>query len=793
MMEDGEIVEAVAMDEDSQLLKNGKSAYDRLRESKASVEEIVSQILSVKKDGNSKSQLRELVTQTFLHFITLRQANRSILLHEDRAKTETEKAKAPVDFTTLQLHNLMYEKGHYVKAIKACKDFKSKYPDIELVPEEEFFRDAPEDIKSSVLSSDGSHNLMLKRLNYELHQRKELCKLREKLELQKKSLAEMIANRKKFLSSLPSHLKSLKKASLPVQNQLGVLHTKKLKQHSSAELLPPPLYVIYSQLVAQKEAFGEEIDLEIVGSLKDAQTFARQQANKENSASANVETLRIEDDVPDDEDDAQRRRKRPKRAPSKENPDLAGVHQVHPLKLILHILDDEASDPKSAKLITLKFEYLLKLNVVCVGVEGSHEGTENSILCNLFPDDTGHELPHQGSISYQRLHRYLVVMKIQVAKRLKLMLYLGYRYIDSRIGLRQLSKEYALGKGLSWLLLWNSLFIVAYREQLGSLMKLKWPPLNCESVPWALHSSLCSLDGWSSIGTPPSHPSLHTEQVEESMNIDTDGRTGTSKGGLEGVREDGELPSLLQAGSAMANDMKQLTSTSKVSSSAEQSRQLTLISKTVISPFSKGKSHSFKKYDEDLDPTLDFDSDHDELATNEQDNEDMASIQRLELSLDSWVDFGAKEYSLVLARELSEGRNVKLEAKIKISMEYPLRPPLFSVNLLTSEGSQDEGDNRSRSYNELRAIEAEVNLNILKLVPSDEENNILAHQVRCLAMLFDYLMDDEASSAGEKNTHVVDVGLSKPVRGMILARSYRGRDRRKMISWKDMDSTSGNL
>ena len=85
-------------------------------------------------------------------------------------KAETEGAKAPVDFTTLQLHNLMYEKSHYLKAIKACKDFKSKYPDIELVPEEEFSRDAPEDIKASNLSDDSSHNLMLKRLNYELLQ-----------------------------------------------------------------------------------------------------------------------------------------------------------------------------------------------------------------------------------------------------------------------------------------------------------------------------------------------------------------------------------------------------------------------------------------------------------------------------------------------------------------------------------------------------------------------------------------------------------------------------------------------
>lgn len=96
------------------------------------------------------------------------------MLEEDRVKAETERAKAPVDFTTLQLHNLMYEKSHYVKAIKACKDFKSKYPDIELVPEEEFFRDASDEIKGGITSNDSAHNLMLKRLNYELFQVRKL-------------------------------------------------------------------------------------------------------------------------------------------------------------------------------------------------------------------------------------------------------------------------------------------------------------------------------------------------------------------------------------------------------------------------------------------------------------------------------------------------------------------------------------------------------------------------------------------------------------------------------------------
>jgi THO complex subunit 5 len=115
-----------------------------------------------------------------------------------------------------------------------------------------------------------------------VNQRKELCKLHEKLEQQKSSLLETIANQRKFLSSLPSHLKSLKKASLPVQQQLGMQHIKKLKQQHAAELLPAPLYIVYTQLLGQKEAFGENIEIEITGSTKDAQIFSKQQAKKEN-------------------------------------------------------------------------------------------------------------------------------------------------------------------------------------------------------------------------------------------------------------------------------------------------------------------------------------------------------------------------------------------------------------------------------------------------------------------------------------------------------------------------------
>lgn len=82
-MEDGEIDEEGVMvveEEDApppppppSRKIDSKSPYEQLQESKASVEDIVSKMLSIKRDSKPKPLLRDLVTQMLLHFITLRQ------------------------------------------------------------------------------------------------------------------------------------------------------------------------------------------------------------------------------------------------------------------------------------------------------------------------------------------------------------------------------------------------------------------------------------------------------------------------------------------------------------------------------------------------------------------------------------------------------------------------------------------------------------------------------------------------------------------------------------------------
>ncbi|XP_042052732.1 THO complex subunit 5A-like [Salvia splendens] len=789
-----------------------EALYDMLRQSKGSTEEIVAKMLAVKKEAQPKSQLRELITQTLLNFVTLRQANRSILIEEDRIKAESERAKAPVDLTTLQLHNLMYEKNHYVKAIKACKDFKTKYPDIELVPEEEFFRDAPEGIKSPVLSTDSAHNLMLKRLNYELSQRKELCRLREKLELQKKALQETITNRKKFLLSLPSHLKALKKASLPVQNQLGVLHTKKLKQLQLAELLPPPLYVIYSQLLAQKEAFEENIELEITGSIKDAQAFARQLANKDSAASANSENSKLDDDVPDEEDDGQRRRKRPKKVSSKENLEQSGIYQNHPLKVILHINDDDASDSNSTKLITLKFEFLTKLDVVCVGVEGSEEPPENNILCNLFPDDTGLELPQQSaklsfgsSLSFDEIRASRPYKWAQHLAGIDFLLEVSPLLSVSEESNRETTKHPSVSSGLSVYRQQNRVQTVVQRirarrkaqlalaELLDSLGNLKWPTLTGESIPWATHTPRCKLHGWSFIATADNSSESFSvgdaEQGQGLKNANARNKTGVSKEDMETLKEDGELPSLLPVATAVNDDAKL---TPSKGSEFEHSGRLSLISASIISPLkNKGKSPSFKRQEDDIDLMLESENEDEPVQL-----EDLSDLSRQEGPVvvdNAWADYGVKGYTLVLVQKLdNDDRIMILKAKIKISKEYPLRPPQFELSLYNSFQGKNKSETICSEFsNELSAMEAEVNIHLMRMIPLDEENIVLGHQVLCLAMLFDFLFNDGNLSCERRYNSVLDVGLCKPVNGELVSRSFRGRDRRKMISWKERSCTSG--
>ena len=81
------------------VIEMAKMAYDLLEETRISTEDILARLLFLKKEGKrepkGRAELRELITQISVLFISLRQVNRVILQEEDRIKSETENTKIP--------------------------------------------------------------------------------------------------------------------------------------------------------------------------------------------------------------------------------------------------------------------------------------------------------------------------------------------------------------------------------------------------------------------------------------------------------------------------------------------------------------------------------------------------------------------------------------------------------------------------------------------------------------------------------------------------------------------------
>ncbi|KAJ6954947.1 hypothetical protein NC652_006402 [Populus alba x Populus x berolinensis] len=378
------------------------------------------------------------------------------------------------------------------------------------------------------------------------------------------------------------------------------------QERVKTELLPPPLYVIYSQLLAQKEAFGECIDLELAGNVKEAQASTRQQGNKDSGISTNEETSGLVDDAPDEEDDGQRKRKR---VQSKEGVDQAGLYQAHSLKIILHIFDDE-DRLKDQKITSCATCFPVTLALSCL--------TRYGRLFSLAFDERRTSRPYKWA-------------------------------------------QHLAGIGFSL-------------ETAPLLSDLE--PASSETAINEIVLSGLSLNQYISIWT-------------------------------EDQRVLGKMGSLIAAASAI------IVADSGCPALFKEHLHMVHLPYELLGYLNAnllGKS----------------------TATN---------------SL------------LIVLLIVLFVSNVVLVSLLK---DYKF---MFPVGVL------------------------QVNLYILKLLPLDQENHVLAHQVHCLAVLFEYFIDEASPSA--KCSSAVDVGLCKPVSGNLLARSFRGRDRRKMISWKGMACTSG--
>lgn len=285
--------------------------------------------------------------------------------------------------------------------------FRSKDELIELVPEEKFYKEAPESLSQPEITKNDDHKLRLARLEWELTQRKQLSLLCDELTDNKKTVAESIETKQQRLDNLGPQLRSILEASKPLQDSLGLPLDKIHQEHQRARLLPSPLYVLYVKATAYRDAYDSSLIVSVEGDDEDAKRINNNEGTQESDSDVEGQLETPPDDIPVHK----KRHHRISREAREEEKKLKILHK-HPLavKIIITINSD-------TKMI-LNFFYLTFLKVITVESHLDNINNDNvivvtddnnilnseCILRELYPQDTGTESPNPAN-NYQ-LKRY---------------------------------------------------------------------------------------------------------------------------------------------------------------------------------------------------------------------------------------------------------------------------------------------------------------------------------------------------------------------------------------------------
>ena len=229
----------------------------------------VEQALRLAAEGKKPENIAPALKEGLNALLVLRSAHRDYCDDTESLRELTTTAKSTLDETNLQLQNLVYERRHYANEIYACENFPSKYSEdqMELISEEEFMQTAPQ----AHTQSEDSHERMKQRILWETHQRNQALSRFEALKSMKNAREADLATKRRQLDQYSSTLKSLKRTAQPLQQQLKMQPLEGIIQNSAAQLLPLPLYILYTQAAAAATAFGLGVSPTIQGSMEEAE------------------------------------------------------------------------------------------------------------------------------------------------------------------------------------------------------------------------------------------------------------------------------------------------------------------------------------------------------------------------------------------------------------------------------------------------------------------------------------------------------------------------------------------
>ncbi|KAK9300536.1 hypothetical protein QLX08_006863 [Tetragonisca angustula] len=419
-----------------------KEAMERLSENDSesflstcdNIRKAMNKIAKLKSNGdaNAKDEIHELQIQTSLAFIELKKLNRMEKFRTKFARDSLISSKSSVDSKHLHLQNLLYEVMHLKKEVVKCLQFKSKDELIQLVSEEEFYKEAPENISRPEITKHNPHQLRLARLEWELTQRKQLAALCDELTENKKAVALSIESKQTRLDNLAPQLYSILEASKPLQESLGLLLDKVRQEHHKAALLGSPLYVLYAKASAYRDAYDNSIIVKVEGDEEEAKRANNQDGLQESDSDAETVSENVIEETP-----VHKKRHHRLSREARQEEKKTKLLQRHPLnvKIIIKL--------KNETKLTLQFYYMMSLKIVTVESKLKTDGImdistgdmliSESILRELYPRDLGLESPNPAN--YYQLNRY------NMGQFSSLGLGIPYKWVQRMAGLHFISPD----------------------------------------------------------------------------------------------------------------------------------------------------------------------------------------------------------------------------------------------------------------------------------------------------------------------------------------------------------------
>ncbi|XP_068633298.1 THO complex subunit 5 homolog [Battus philenor] len=361
--------------------------------------------LKTKGTDESKEKINAKRIEASLLLVALKKLNRLEKVRTRAGRDALNKEKQRVDSTHLLLQNLLYEADHLNKEVTKCLQFKSKDEEIELVPLEDFYKEAPVEISRPDITKNDEHQLQLARLEWELRQRRELAGACNELVSSKERVAAAIAAARSRLDSLAPHLRDVLKATKPLQECLALRLDEKRDEARAASLLPPPLFLLYANGSAYSDVLGlNNLTVGISGDEDEARRLEQLNTNMESELAVSNDSDSDQDNNDEDQREKKKRHHRTVKISREEKAEAKKkqVLQKHPLNVKVSVKIEDGT------CLNLVFFYLLNLKIIVVkvtmalpklitGVSAADVVNGDCILNELYKGDTGNDSPHPAT------------------------------------------------------------------------------------------------------------------------------------------------------------------------------------------------------------------------------------------------------------------------------------------------------------------------------------------------------------------------------------------------------------